>query len=423
MTREIRLVVFNRIGLARPTANFVNTLNTCAELARAGVDVTIYGDLCGTQPEQVLSAFGVEPMPNLQLLHTTWGFHAASAPLAAPGLLRAEPSAANVALFSEVRGYAPALMRASRRRGFATIFEAHNPAGRIAWEDAARCRPARRSAVRHAMTREALEREILSLCDAVVVPNPRTLEMIRPLVGPRVPLVLLPNGTRVVRSAPGSVKDIDVLYAGSLKPWKGVETVIQAVARLAPYQLTVLGGRDGSEREELRNLARSLGCAERITFHPGVPPAQVRSFYERARVGLVPLASRFIEAREYTCPVKLMEMMGAGLAIVAARLPSIEEFVHDGVEVLLAASDDPRDWASAILRLLEQPGIADRLSGAAREKAVRFTYERRASTLAKTIASVPRSSPPNPGPCPPPRVRKPVTPWSAGRPQASPSGS
>jgi glycosyltransferase involved in cell wall biosynthesis len=107
-------------------------------------------------------------------------------------------------------------------------------------------------------------------------------------------------------------------------------------------------------------------------------------------VGVVPLAATFLEAREYTCPVKLMEMMGAGLAIATARLPSVEEIVRDGVEVAMAPSDDPAAWAATIRRLLEDTENAARLAAAARSKAEAFSYERRARTFLETVEAAER---------------------------------
>jgi len=379
--KMFQFAVFNRIRLARPTAGLVNTLNTCAALARLGATVTLHGDMTGVRPEQVLEALGLEPMTNLRLHHTTWGYHDRTAPLAAPGLLRADPARRNVALFSEVRRYAPPLMRAARRRGFTTAFEAHNAAGMMAREEAA----ASPAALRHALEREIIETAVLELADILFVPQPRTLEAIRPLAPPGTPLVLLPNGTRVVSPAPPATKEIEILYAGSLMAWKGVETIIGAAAALAPHRLTVLGGHPGPERAALERMAADLGCRDRVTFVEAVPPAQVWSYYARAKVGVVPLSSRFIEAREYTCPVKLMEMMGAGLAIVAARQPSVEEFVRDGREVLLAGSDSPEEWASAIRRLLQDSALASRLAEAAHARAAEYSYERRALRILQAI--------------------------------------
>jgi len=390
-SEPIRLVVFNRLRIEKPTANFVNTINTCDALARLGVEVIIYADLGETTSRRVMEAIGVVPSDNLALRHMRWGYRSLTAGLVARKILRRDRSRVNVALFSEVRAYTPKIMRAARRRGFLIAFEAHNAAGNVAREALSAGEAPSKKSIRRARRQEALERASLSLSDLVVVPQPRTLQAIRDLVRPDAPLVLLPNGTRVVPYVPAGGKEIEILYAGSLLTWKGVGTLIAAMARLAPYRLTILGGRAESERETLRRMARDLGCADRITFLPPVPPAEVWAYYARAKVGVVPLSSSFLEAREYTCPVKLMEMMGAGLPIVAARLPSVEEFVRDGVEVLLARCDDPEDFAAAIRRLLADPALAGRLAAAAHAKAEEHSYDRRALKLVETIRSAARA--------------------------------
>jgi glycosyltransferase involved in cell wall biosynthesis len=200
-----------------------------------------------------------------------------------------------------------------------------------------------------------------------------------------VPAVVLPNGTRLPAPPNGAPKEFDVLYAGSLLRWKGVETIVAAMAHLAPYRLTLLGGRVESERKALQDFAAGIGCADRITFLPPVPSAEVWSFYARARVGVVPLNPAFLEAREFTCPVKLMEMMGAGLPVVCARLPSIQEFVVEEQDVLMAKSDDPVEFAAGIRRLLEEPGLAARLAASARTKAEEHSFERRAERFLSAL--------------------------------------
>ena len=53
--------------------------------------------------------------------------------------------------------------------------------------------------------------------------------------------------------------------------------------------------------------------------------------------------------------------MAAGVPIVASDLPSIREVLTDGDNALLVPPDDPDALASAIRRLLVNPGLADRL--------------------------------------------------------------
>jgi glycosyltransferase involved in cell wall biosynthesis len=119
----------------------------------------------------------------------------------------------------------------------------------------------------------------------------------------------------------------------------------------------------------------------RVEFGPPVPPAKVWDIYARAKVGVVPLHAAYLEAREYTCPIKLFEMMAAGLPMVTARLASVQEFVTEGQEVLMAKNDAPDEYAAALRKLLEDRELATRLAANARAKVADFTYDRRAARL------------------------------------------
>jgi D-inositol-3-phosphate glycosyltransferase len=76
-----------------------------------------------------------------------------------------------------------------------------------------------------------------------------------------------------------------------------------------------------------------------------------------------------------------MEMMAAGLPIVAARLPSVQEIVKDGEHVLMAGAEEHDEWSAAIRRLMEEPELAARLAASAKSKSSEFTYDRRAASM------------------------------------------
>ena len=111
-------------------------------------------------------------------------------------------------------------------------------------------------------------------------------------------------------------------------------------------------------------------------------PVEVWDLYARARVGVIPLPGRdYVEAREFTSPLKLFEMMAAGLPIVASRLPSLAEYVTDGREALLVSPDDPAALAEGIRKVATDPGLAAGLAQAARARAAAFTWDARGRDL------------------------------------------
>ncbi len=429
--------MFGRVDLESPSAHAIHTVQTAAALARAGAQVVCHADVGAGGPEAVLRNYGVPASENLEFRHMGWRWHSAALPLVAGGLLGRGPA---VLFLNQIRRYGLPLAGKAARRGFRILYEAHNAAGALALEAAgvhgeaavharpeallslgkvkpapagtsatptavpggapveseeeragrerAKPRPDPK-AMAAAREREALEKAILSRADVLIAPQRLTLEAVKKMARPGIPSRVIPNGTVLPPPALPREKDIDILYCGSLAPWKGVDILIGALPRLFPYRLTIVGGRDETDRRRLQGIARELGVLGRVVFLPKVIPAQVWGIYARAKVGVVPLSRAFLEAREYTCPMKLIEMMAAGLPIVTSRLPSVQEYVEEGREVLMAASEDHDDFAAVIRRLLEDSDLAARLSAAARAKAEQFTYDRRASAILDLLVPSP----------------------------------
>jgi glycosyltransferase involved in cell wall biosynthesis len=70
-------------------------------------------------------------------------------------------------------------------------------------------------------------------------------------------------------------------------------------------------------------------------------------------------------------PKSLLEAMAAGLPIVSTDAPGCREAVRDGQNGLLVPPRDSAALAAALRRLIEDPGLRDRLGAAGRQRAER----------------------------------------------------
>jgi glycosyltransferase involved in cell wall biosynthesis len=77
---------------------------------------------------------------------------------------------------------------------------------------------------------------------------------------------------------------------------------------------------------------------------------------------------------------KLLELMGAGLPIVASRVGQASEYLEHERSGLLCAPGDPAALAGAALRLLGDAGLRARLTAGARAAAARFSWDALADT-------------------------------------------
>jgi glycosyltransferase involved in cell wall biosynthesis len=75
-------------------------------------------------------------------------------------------------------------------------------------------------------------------------------------------------------------------------------------------------------------------------------------------------------------PVSVLEAAAFGLPVVSTDVGGIPSLLRDGEEALLVPEGDAEAMAGAVRRLLEEPGLAGRLSAAGREVAERSSWER-----------------------------------------------
>ena len=207
-------------------------------------------------------------------------------------------------------------------------------------------------------------------------------------------LVVVPDATTAATGALPEREDSrrEVVYAGQLYPWKGVDVLIEAMTHLPDARLTVIGGltEAGGRARDLdthRAHARRLRLEQRVTFTRFVPLPRIRAMLSRASVGVVPLPDRLM-SRLFTSPLKLFDYMAAGVPVVASDLPAIREVIADGVNGILVPPGDPEALAQGIRRLLDDPALAERLRRRALEDVAAFTWDRRAARIIEAVAPI-----------------------------------
>lgn len=176
------------------------------------------------------------------------------------------------------------------------------------------------------------------------------------------------------------------LYLGSLHPWKGVETLIQAMPMVNDGVLWIAGG--GEKRiQELTTLAEKLEVAHRVRFLGAVAPLKRFELIAQADICLLPLSLTSIASR-YTSPLKLFEYMAKSKPIVVADLPSIREVLTDGQDALLVPPEDPCAFAQALNRLFADALLRERLGTAAGVLAEQYSWESRVGTIHSFITGL-----------------------------------
>jgi glycosyltransferase involved in cell wall biosynthesis len=129
-----------------------------------------------------------------------------------------------------------------------------------------------------------------------------------------------------------------------------------AVVRAAPdAHLAIVG--EGSEADALRKRARELGApvAERVIFTGRRD--DISALTADLTIAVLPSLR---EAQG----ISLLEAMARRIPVVASDVGGIPEVVTDGVDGLLVPPADPAALADALVRLLRDPRLRERLGEA-----------------------------------------------------------
>lgn len=183
-------------------------------------------------------------------------------------------------------------------------------------------------------------------------------------------VVVTPNGVntdRIRPVAPSGDGPATVLFVGTLKPWHGVEVLLEAAA-LATEDWTVRLVGDGPQAPVLRDLATSLDL--QVDFRGAVAPADVPAQIGGADVAVAPYPAAAAD-QQYFSPLKLYEYAAAALPVVASDTGQVGTVVEDGVTGLLVEPSDPVSLARAVDALVADPERARAMGLAARERAER----------------------------------------------------
>ena len=188
-----------------------------------------------------------------------------------------------------------------------------------------------------------------------VVPNGVNPERFPPSLKPSLP------------AAPGA---FTVGFVGTLKPWHGLGSLVEAFARLRQRhpeaRLLIVG--DGPEAEKMQAHLSKNGLIEACHFTGAVSANEVPGLLASMDVGVAPYPKL---SHFYFSPLKVYEYMAAGLPIVASRVGQLQNIIQEEVNGLLTTPGDSAELAEALERLKSDPDLRARLGTSARVTVLR----------------------------------------------------
>lgn len=197
-------------------------------------------------------------------------------------------------------------------------------------------------------------------------------------------VAVIPNGIDPARFRPdgptlpvgGSGSLPIVGFAGSFKPWHGLELLLPAFREVAARHPTVhllLVGR-GPLEDWIKGFIAGAGLEERVTLTGWLDndamPAAIRAM-DIATAPYPPMQNF------YFSPLKIYEYLACGVPVVARRLGQIAEVVQDGVNGRLIAPDAGSEELAAALLDLCRPDYRQSLAAATTLQSQDWSWQRK----------------------------------------------
>lgn len=171
-----------------------------------------------------------------------------------------------------------------------------------------------------------------------------------------------------------------LLYVGRIQPLKGTDLAVQTLASMKHRgaTLVVVGGPSGvngqAEVDRVRDLADSLGVAERVRWVEPQPHHLLSTYYRAADVCLVPSKSE-------SFGLVALEAGACGTPVVAANVGGLQTIIDQGSTGYLVDGRDPVDWAARVDSLLDDSASSAAMAFNAANRSQRYAWSYTAARL------------------------------------------
>ena len=156
-------------------------------------------------------------------------------------------------------------------------------------------------------------------------------------------------------------------YIGSLREMEGVDLTAKAVAMLSDkghdVRFFVLTGENG--QSELRALCKKLGILDQSTIMGPVPHQEVGVFYDLIDIFIVSRPETRVT--KLVTPLKPFEAMAMGKAVIASKLPALEEIIQHGKTGLLYSPNNFDSLVETIEKCIEDDDLTKSLGDSAKQ--------------------------------------------------------
>jgi glycosyltransferase involved in cell wall biosynthesis len=143
-----------------------------------------------------------------------------------------------------------------------------------------------------------------------------------------------------------------------------IARIVELLAETSAHaKLLIVGEGLRGEEAELDEMLDQAGLSKHTVFTGWVPSNQIQNYFAAVDVAIFPYDDTLVNRTK--CSVRLIDMMAAGVPVVADAVGQNKEYIRDNESGILVPAEDDSAMAAAAIRVLEDGGLRSRLSAGA----------------------------------------------------------
>lgn len=194
---------------------------------------------------------------------------------------------------------------------------------------------------------------------------------------PSKKIVVLPNGVDPEKFKPSPHKDAALLkkygfsdddvivgFVGILRPWHGLDLLIDAfsAAKEKEPKLKLLIVGDGPIRSDIERKIEKLGLSDDVCITGRVKHDEIVRYINLFDIAVSP------KATFYASPMKILEYMALGKAIIAPDMENIKDILEDKITGLLFNFNSKSDLNLKLINLIINDQLRNNIGQKARRR-------------------------------------------------------
>lgn len=177
-------------------------------------------------------------------------------------------------------------------------------------------------------------------------------------------------------------KLLKLVYIGSIAKHRGLDTVITSLKRLQGMsflKLVIVGDGPLQDVNALKEQIKSLQVKEMVDWKGYIPHEEIPQLLKKCSIALSPLPD--LISYQISNPVKVLEYMASGQAIIASDILAHRKLIRDGYNGLLFTPGNPDHLAAIIRKVCTNLELRKRLQRNARDSVNKYDWKEILSSL------------------------------------------